>query len=411
MDSLTQITLGAAVGEAVAGRRIGNRAMLWGAIAGTIPDLDVFIGNIFMNELNALAFHRGITHSLAFAVVFPLFLVFLVHKIYDSGYYQKLHHKRITFAAGIILMVGMTVILILFPYLIAGKLSLWTIIIGLLLLTLFSYRLYSNYYAKSPLEEVNLTLRHWYIFFFLTIVTHPILDCFTTYGTQLFQPFSDYRVSWNNISVLDPLYTGPFFTFLIIASFLHKTSRLRSVMNWSGILISSAYMIFTFANKFRVNQVFVNSLKAENIAYHRFLTTPTIANNILWNCVAEMDSFYYVGLYSLLDEDPVVKDMAIIPINNHLIKGYENDPTIRKLSWFSDGYNTFIEKEDGSIQMNDLRFGRFGVNGEISADNYIFKFVIEKNDDDVWALKDGMGGRPENPDGWLVDFWKRIKGI
>ena len=41
MDSLTQIVLGAAVGEAVLGKKVGNRAMLWGAVAGTIPDLDV----------------------------------------------------------------------------------------------------------------------------------------------------------------------------------------------------------------------------------------------------------------------------------------------------------------------------------------------------------------------------------
>ena len=45
MDSLTQIVLGAAVGQAVAGRQIGNRAMLYGAIAGTIPDLDVIASN------------------------------------------------------------------------------------------------------------------------------------------------------------------------------------------------------------------------------------------------------------------------------------------------------------------------------------------------------------------------------
>jgi len=43
MDSLTQIVLGAAVAEAVGGKKLGNKAPLWGAIAGTIPDLDVFL--------------------------------------------------------------------------------------------------------------------------------------------------------------------------------------------------------------------------------------------------------------------------------------------------------------------------------------------------------------------------------
>ena len=43
MDSLTQVVLGAAVGEAALGKKIGNRAIVWGGIAGTIPDLDVLI--------------------------------------------------------------------------------------------------------------------------------------------------------------------------------------------------------------------------------------------------------------------------------------------------------------------------------------------------------------------------------
>ena len=58
MDSLSQIVLGAAVGEAVLGRRIGNRAMIWGAVAGTIPDMDV-LGKYVLSELDNLGFHRA----------------------------------------------------------------------------------------------------------------------------------------------------------------------------------------------------------------------------------------------------------------------------------------------------------------------------------------------------------------
>ena len=58
MDSITQIVLGAACGEAVLGKKIGNRALLFGAIGGTIPDLDVFVGKwLFNNEIDAMAFH------------------------------------------------------------------------------------------------------------------------------------------------------------------------------------------------------------------------------------------------------------------------------------------------------------------------------------------------------------------
>jgi inner membrane protein len=73
MDSLTQIVLGAAVGEVVLGKKVGNKAMLYGAIAGTIPDLDVF-ASYFTDTVTALSIHRGFTHSIVFSVLFaPIF--------------------------------------------------------------------------------------------------------------------------------------------------------------------------------------------------------------------------------------------------------------------------------------------------------------------------------------------------
>lgn len=69
MDSLTQIVLGAAVGEAVVGKKVGNKAMLYGAIAGTIPDLDV-LARHFTDTTRALDIHRGFTHSIVFSIVF-----------------------------------------------------------------------------------------------------------------------------------------------------------------------------------------------------------------------------------------------------------------------------------------------------------------------------------------------------
>jgi len=77
LDSLTQIVLGAAVGEAVLGKKIGNKAMLYGAIAGTIPDLDV-VASYFTDTVTALEIHRGFTHSVFFSVLFAPIFAFLV---------------------------------------------------------------------------------------------------------------------------------------------------------------------------------------------------------------------------------------------------------------------------------------------------------------------------------------------
>ncbi|MHC9087718.1 metal-dependent hydrolase [Tenacibaculum sp. IMCC1] len=83
MDSLTQIVLGAAVGEAVLGKKEGNKAMLYGAIAGTIPDLDVYVGKLF-DTVTALEIHRGFTHSVFFAIVFGWIFGWLI-SLYEKN--------------------------------------------------------------------------------------------------------------------------------------------------------------------------------------------------------------------------------------------------------------------------------------------------------------------------------------
>lgn len=79
MDSLTQIVLGAAVGEAVLGKKVGNKAMLYGGIAGTIPDLDI-ISSYFTDTVTAISIHRGFTHSIVFAVLFAFIFGWIVSK-------------------------------------------------------------------------------------------------------------------------------------------------------------------------------------------------------------------------------------------------------------------------------------------------------------------------------------------
>jgi inner membrane protein len=71
VDSITQAALGAAVGEAVLGKRLGNRALAWGALFGTLPDLDVVIAP-FLDTAGMLWWHRGPSHSLLVMMVFSV---------------------------------------------------------------------------------------------------------------------------------------------------------------------------------------------------------------------------------------------------------------------------------------------------------------------------------------------------
>lgn len=80
MDSLTQIVLGASVGEAVLGKKIGNKALLYGAIGGTIPDLDI-IARWFTDTITATEIHRGFSHSIVFCLLVSPILGILVNKL------------------------------------------------------------------------------------------------------------------------------------------------------------------------------------------------------------------------------------------------------------------------------------------------------------------------------------------
>lgn len=87
MDSLTQIVLGAACGEAVAGKKLGNKAMLWGAVGGTIPDLDVLITPLF-DHVTALLVHRGYSHSVFFSILVAPILAWMLNRINPSPGYS-----------------------------------------------------------------------------------------------------------------------------------------------------------------------------------------------------------------------------------------------------------------------------------------------------------------------------------
>ena len=84
MDSVTQIALGAAVGEKVLGKKVGNKAPLWGAALGILPDLDV-LGTVFLSETDQLGFHRWLSHSLLFAVVGGLGLGWVLSKLHRAA--------------------------------------------------------------------------------------------------------------------------------------------------------------------------------------------------------------------------------------------------------------------------------------------------------------------------------------
>jgi len=306
MDSLTQITLGAAVGEAVAGRQAGRTAPLWGAALGTLPDLDV-LANPFLTESQALIFHRSASHSLLVAALLTPLLAWGLRRIHGP----ETSGRR------------------------------WAALVGAVLFT------------------------------------HIGLDCLTSYGTQIFWPLSREPVIGSTIFIIDPLYTVPLAAGLLTALWWAPSARTRRGANYIGLAFSSAYLLLTIVNKVHVNQVFTDALAAQDLPTKQVFTKPTPFNNLLWSGIARGEDGYYVGYYSLLDDDQSV-DFRYVPRRHDLLGGVASAPEVQRVLWFSQGFYVVRRSADGDREIAVLRFGRNDL-GLTDAGKYIFTFQLVEN--------------------------------
>lgn len=338
MDSLTQIALGAAVGEAVLGRKVGNKAVAWGAVGGLIPDLDV-LASPFLNDVQQLTFHRGFSHSIAFAVLFSPLLAYAISRIHKNA---------------------------------------------------------------------EASWRDWSWLMFWSIFTHPILDCFTMYGTQLFQPFSNYAVAFNTIFIVDPIYTLPLLITVIALMFFQRSDRKRRILNYVGLGLSTAYLTLTAVNKLYVDSVFEKSLRSQNISYKRFFTNPTPLNNILWRGVAETEDGFFEGLYSLLDCHQRI-EFRFISKNHELIQPFVARGELDELIWFTKGYFC-VSQKDGLLFVNDLRFGETDM-GLHRLGEYLFSFRLKSNHNNDAVDIERVGVRVRISKELLRHLFRRVLGI
>ncbi len=283
MDSLTQIVLGAAVAEAVLGKKVGHKAALWGAVAGTIPDLDVLAKQV-VDVVTATAWHRGFSHSVLFSVIMAPILGILV------------------------------------------------------------WRLYSKKEA---------TWRQWSWLFFWGLFTHPLLDAFTTWGTQLFWPM-DLRLAFQSIFVIDPLYTLPFLFCLIAALRLERNHPKRSTYIYWGLSCSTAYLLLSLVLKGISYHRFEEALKSQGIAYRAMDNRPAPLNTILWMANVETETQFLLGEYSFFDNKPI--GFKSISKDHHLLGALAQEEKVKKLVEITEGWYA-ITKGNGRLYFNDLRFG------------------------------------------------------
>jgi len=276
MDTVTHIVLGAAIGEVLAGEKLGKKALLIGAIAANLPDID-FVASFWLDSARDVWFHRGITHSLLFVVVISLLLAWVAGRLGGSGQASRLagpgHPSRVD---------------------------------G----------------SDRASRSVPMTFKQWWLFFGVQLLVHIFIDAFNAYGTGWFEPFNSYRVTFNVLFVADPLYScwlGIAFLALLI---LRRDSSARKRWARFGLVLSSVYLCFCLVNKWGIDRVVERQLRQQAIPYARFFTTPTPLNSLLWYVVAaDSNGDEYTGYRSVFDAPgrPIV--FRLRPRGDSLVRG------------------------------------------------------------------------------------------
>lgn len=260
------------------------------------------------------------------------------------------------------------------------------------------------FHEKSP-----ITYTRWTFIAFLALVSHVFLDIVTSYGTQIFMPFSNTLVYTANLSIIDPLFSLPLLIVAILGFISGISFRNRRWLMLGGIILSSLYLGWTFLNKSHVNEVFGDNFQQQDEEVQEFITQPSLFNNLLWRGIGSTEEGYYVGFYSLLDEDTEV-DLTFIPRNASLLDEIPQTEGLNTLKWFGDGFYQIEAKGGQQWHYHNLRFGKTGAYGDERSGSYPFSYRITKAEDNLKIERVSLSFGDEEDRPSLKELWNRVMG-
>jgi len=332
VDPVTHVVLGASLGYAVFSPRLGRTAAAAGGLAAFVPDADVFIRST-TDPLVAIEYHRGFTHSFAFAPV------------------------------------GAAIVA-----------ALW---------------------LASPVWRYGGKWRPLWACSLLAYVSHILLDAATSYGTQLFWPFSDHRTGWDLISIIDPP-----FTLVLLAGLVWAVVRQRLKPAGIALAFSATYLAAGGVQHARATSAQEALARSRGHTVERGEVMPTLGNNIIWRALYVHDGQIYsdrirVGWLSppTLREGwslPLVGEAELTPGE----RARNERRSFQRFAWFSEQWVARSPRDTAVLA--DMRY-------TLSAEAF----------DPIWGIRFTAPGTPNEVD-WVNrsrdrqvsarDLWAEISG-
>ena len=204
-----------------------------------------------------------------------------------------------------------------------------------------------------PFVRGLMCLRMVYIASFLGYATHGLLDACTSYGTQLFWPFSDQRVTWNNISIVDPIFTVPIVILLAIA--ITKRKRIFSFIAIGWITF---YLSLGFIQYERTLSAAMDLANSRGHNAERMTLKPSFGNLILWKSIYQHEETYYVDAIRTVHSSTwcLGESIEMFDYQHHLPsldKDSQQAKDIERFRWFSQDY---LGYDDKNSLVTDIRY-------------------------------------------------------
>ncbi len=227
--------------------------------------------------------------------------------------------------------------------------------------------------CKRRGKRVAESPTRWFWAIQLALVTHPLLDAFTVYGTQLWWPLRPPPAMWSSMFIIDPAYTLWLLIGCVVAWFARERIMAQRALV-AGLVLSTAYLGWSLLAKNIVDREAGRALAAMGLQDAPRFSVPTPFNTLLWRVVAMTPEGYVIGDRSLVADRGEMRFQGHAS-NAQALAEARGVPAVERLNWFNRGFMR-AQVVDGELIVSDLRMGL--------EPDYSFSFAVAENEAKAW---------------------------
>jgi inner membrane protein len=358
MDSVTQLLFGGVVAQAGARRVLGRRAVAAGGLIATLPDLDVLSGLFGPESItDGWLYHRAITHSIPATLIYGTAIGWMIWKA------ERLRRK------------------------------------------------------PADTEEDRNRRHCWMWLGALCCVTHPVLDLFTAYGTQLLAPFSQVRFAIDAMPIIDPLYSLPLLIVFLFGLFSREKARHVQRMGRIALVYVVLYTTMAWGIGLHMQDRARKELRAQNPVLAdvaRVAAYPVIFQPWWRRIVVDLPDAILIGFASPFAEQPIRWQSVPRPDRNDTLTAAEATHDARVFRWFADGRLHWTLKPDPAAGnaggfIAEARDYRYGMPGDSILGFWGLRFRLDAQHR-VLGEPERLAERPGFSRAGWAELWNGVLG-